>query len=68
MTYAEVQAEFDAGDFLRTHILRPTWHFVAAEDMRWILAVTAATGSAAQRHDVSPSRDSTRHALDRALS
>ena len=38
---AEVQAEFDRGDFLRTHILRPTWHFVAAEDIRWILEVTA---------------------------
>jgi Winged helix DNA-binding domain len=38
---AEVQAEFDRGNFLRTHILRPTWHFVAAEDIRWILEVTA---------------------------
>jgi hypothetical protein len=40
-TVAEVQAEFDRGEFLRTHILRPTWHFVAAEDIRWILKVTA---------------------------
>ena len=38
---AEVQAEFNRGDFLRTHILRPTWHFVPAEDIRWILEVTA---------------------------
>lgn len=36
-----VQAEFDRGAFLRTHILRPTWHFVAAEDIRWILELTA---------------------------
>ena len=42
LTYAEVQGEFDAGAFLRTHILRPTWHFVAAADLRWIQAVTAA--------------------------
>jgi hypothetical protein len=41
LSAAEVQAEFDSGDFLRTHILRPTWHFVAAEDIRWILEVTA---------------------------
>jgi Winged helix DNA-binding domain len=41
LSAAEVQAEFDRGDFLRTHILRPTWHFVAAEDIRWILEVTA---------------------------
>lgn len=38
---AEVAAEFDAGSFLRTHILRPTWHFVAAADVRWILELTA---------------------------
>jgi hypothetical protein len=41
LTVADVQAEFDSGSFLRTHILRPTWHFVAAEDIRWILQVTA---------------------------
>ena len=37
----EVQAEFDRGAFLRTHILRPTWHFVAGEDIRWIQQLTA---------------------------
>jgi DNA glycosylase AlkZ-like len=41
LTAADAQAEFDRGDILRTHILRPTWHFVAAEDIRWILQVTA---------------------------
>jgi Winged helix DNA-binding domain len=40
-TVADVQAEFERGEFLRTHILRPTWHFVAAEDIRWILKATA---------------------------
>jgi hypothetical protein len=40
-SYAEVKAAFDRGEFLRTHILRPTWHFVAAEDLGWITAVTA---------------------------
>jgi hypothetical protein len=39
--YAAVQREFDAGAFVRTHILRPTWHFVAPEDLRWILALTS---------------------------
>ena len=42
LTAAELQDEFDRGAFLRTHILRPTWHFVAAEDIRWILQVTTA--------------------------
>jgi Winged helix DNA-binding domain len=41
-TTAEVQAEFDSGRFLRTHILRPTWHLVPAEDIRWILKATSA--------------------------
>ncbi len=40
-TYAAVRGELDGGDFLRTHILRPTWHFVAPEDLRWILALTS---------------------------
>ena len=40
-TYATVRGEHDRGDFLRTHILRPTWHFVAPEDLRWILALTS---------------------------
>lgn len=36
-----VLAAFDAGEILRTHVLRPTWHFVAAADLRWILALSA---------------------------
>ena len=40
-TYAAVRAEYDSGAFLRTHILRPTWHFVLPEDLRWILAATS---------------------------
>ena len=31
----------DDGRVVRTHVLRPTWHFVAAADLRWIQAVTA---------------------------
>ncbi|HLS44392.1 MAG TPA: winged helix DNA-binding domain-containing protein [Ornithinicoccus sp.] len=40
-TLAEVHAEHDRGEFLRTHMLRPTWHLVAPEDLRWILALTS---------------------------
>ncbi len=29
------------GAILRTHVMRPTWHFVAPEDIRWLLALTA---------------------------
>lgn len=37
---AAVQAALDRGTILRTHVLRPTWHFVAAQDARWMLALT----------------------------
>jgi hypothetical protein len=38
---ADLDRAFDAGEFVRTHVLRPTWHFVAADDLRWLLALTA---------------------------
>jgi hypothetical protein len=31
----------DDGAILRTHILRPTWHFVLPTDIRWMLELTA---------------------------
>lgn len=31
----------DCGAVLRTHVLRPTWHYVAAEDARWLIELTA---------------------------
>jgi hypothetical protein len=40
-THAAVRREFDAGRFVRTHILRPTWHFVAAADLPWIQTLVA---------------------------
>ena len=41
VTDAEVENEIKDGRILRTHVLRPTWHFVAPEDIRWMLALTA---------------------------
>jgi len=38
---AAVEAAFDAGEILRTHVLRPTWHFVTPADIRWMLTLTA---------------------------
>src|SRR4051794_39326050 len=37
---AAVAAACDRGEILRTHVLRPTWHFVAAADLRWLLRLT----------------------------
>lgn len=41
VTDAQVTQSYDEGLILRTHVLRPTWHFVAPEDIRWLLALTA---------------------------
>lgn len=38
---AAVEQAFAAGEILRTHVLRPTWHFVAPADIRWLLELTA---------------------------
>jgi len=40
-TAREVQAAVASGALVRTHVLRPTWHYVAAEDLRWLLALTS---------------------------
>lgn len=40
LTDASIDEAFDRGDIVRTHVLRPTWHFVAPEDLRWMLALT----------------------------
>lgn len=41
LTAAKIEADFDAGKILRTHVLRPTWHFVLPVDIRWMLKLTA---------------------------
>lgn len=37
----DVERSFNEGAILRTHLLRPTWHFVLPTDIRWLLALTA---------------------------
>lgn len=41
LTDAAIDQAFAKGEILRTHVLRPTWHFVRPEDIRWMLALTA---------------------------
>ena len=36
-----VEQSLNNGEIVRTHILRPTWHLVAAADVRWMLTVSA---------------------------
>ncbi|WP_371706827.1 winged helix DNA-binding domain-containing protein [Pseudarthrobacter sp. NIBRBAC000502772] len=40
-TAPEVEEAVSDGRILRTHILRPTWHFVHREDLRWLTALSA---------------------------
>ncbi|HEY3114695.1 MAG TPA: winged helix DNA-binding domain-containing protein [Gemmatimonadaceae bacterium] len=41
LTDEQIEKEIDDGSIVRTHVLRPTWHFVAAADIGWMLALTA---------------------------
>lgn len=41
-TDAAIEGAFSRGEILRTHVLRPTWHFVAPQDVRWMLTLTGA--------------------------
>jgi hypothetical protein len=36
-----IEKAIDQGEILRTHLLRPTWHFVSADDIYWMLELTA---------------------------
>jgi hypothetical protein len=40
-TDADVEDAFGDGRILRTHVLRPTWHFALPADLRWLLTATA---------------------------
>jgi hypothetical protein len=39
---SEVDRALAEGTIIRTHVLRPTWHYIAADDFRWIIELTAA--------------------------
>ncbi len=40
-TAAALDQALADGTILRTHVMRPTWHFVTPADIRWLLALTA---------------------------
>lgn len=41
LTNRLVEDALNKGELVRTHILRPTWHLVAGEDIHWMLALSA---------------------------
>lgn len=54
-TEAAVEQAFADGAILRTHILRPTWHFVTPADIRWMQALTGPriqAGDASRRREL----------------
>ena len=36
-----METAIDSGEIIRTHVLRPTWHLVSAEDVYWMLELSA---------------------------
>ena len=40
-TEKDIDAVINSGEIIRTHVLRPTWHFVAADDIYWMIELTA---------------------------
>jgi hypothetical protein len=40
VTDTEMDRAFDVGRILRTHVLRPTWHFVRPADIHWLVSLT----------------------------
>lgn len=39
-TDGRIETALERGEILRTHVMRPTWHFLAAPDIRWMLELT----------------------------
>ncbi|MEO8608024.1 MAG: winged helix DNA-binding domain-containing protein [Chloroflexota bacterium] len=37
----DLDQAFNEGKIIRTHVMRPTWHFVDPVDIRWLLELTA---------------------------
>ena len=50
VTGREVDRACDEGAIVRTHILRLTWHFVARDDIRWMLALSGPRVNAVSAH------------------
>jgi hypothetical protein len=56
-----IEQAFTDGAILRTHVMRPTWHFVTPADIRWLLELTA------QRVKVASAYYRRQHQLDDRL-
>lgn len=52
-TEIEIEEAINSAQIIRTHILRPTWHFVSSEDIYWMLDVS---GPQVQRMTISSAK------------
>ncbi len=41
LTEEQIESAFNQGEIIRTHLMRPTWHFVSSNDIYWLLELTA---------------------------
>jgi hypothetical protein len=41
LTEKQTEEAFNQGDIIRTHLMRPTWHFVSPDDIYWLLELSA---------------------------
>ncbi len=48
-TEKTINSAIDSGEIIRTHLLRPTWHFVSADDIYSMLSLTAPNIKAAMK-------------------
>ena len=49
-TDGEIERAVNEGRILRTHVMRPTWHFVTPADIRWMLDLTGPRVRQAMAH------------------
>jgi hypothetical protein len=40
-TEKQIESAIGSGEIIRTHLLRPTWHYVSSDDIYWMLELTA---------------------------
>lgn len=41
VTHQQIENDINKGKIVRTHILRPTWHLISVNDVRWVMELTA---------------------------
>jgi len=64
---AELAALLDDGTVLRTHVLRPTWHFVRGEDLGWLLDLTGPRVRRVTGHQLSTTHGLSERAIGNAV-